>query len=97
MENKEQSLTPLQSIILTIAQGNVGVVNVLAQIFEKDPIFLNPLGIAIVLTKSKSYGIWLVYKDMCKNDIDKTMKVLREWFENSTKPLEEWCENLGVR
>lgn len=96
MENKED-LTMGQNVLMSIAQGNVGVVQVLIKIIEKDPIFINPLGIAILLTKSKSYAIWLVYKNMCNHDIDKTMKVLREWFDNSTKPLEEWCENLGVR
>ena len=96
MENKED-LTMGQNVLMSIAQGNVGVVQVLIKIIEKDPIFINPLGIAILLTKSKSYAIWLVYKNMCNYDIDKTMKVLREWFDNSTKPLEEWCENLGVR
>jgi len=97
MENATETLNDFQQLILTVAQGNVGVVNALIKIIEKDPIFINPLAIAMALTNSKSFGIWLVYKDMCKYDVEKTMETLRSWFDNSTIPLEKWLEARGIQ
>lgn len=97
VEDKEPINEIVHALIVAISKGNVGVVNVLCQIVRKDPMFLNPLGIAMELTESPSFGIWLVYKDICKFDVEKTMQTLREWFENSIVPLDKWCESKGVR
>jgi hypothetical protein len=90
-------MNDLQKLVVNIAQGNIGVLKVLVEIGRTDPVFLNPLGISIILTKSKSYGIWQVYKDICDFDIEKTKKILRDWFENSVESLEEWLENTNKR
>lgn len=87
----------LEEKVVRIAKGNIGVLTVLIEIAKKDPIFLNPLEIAMSLTNSESYGIWLVCKDICKNDIEETMRTLRSWFDNSTIPLEKWLEQKGIR
>jgi hypothetical protein len=83
--------------LLQVAQGNPGAFNVLGKIMETDAKFLNPLCIALLLTQSKSYGLWVVFKDMCKFDIQKTMATLKDWYDHSTEPLELWCEAKGFK
>ena len=82
----------LKELIVRISQGNPGAATVLLEIAKTDPIFLNPLGIAMELTRSKGYGLWMVYKDLCKHDTEATKAVLREWFGSSCLPLEQWLE-----
>lgn len=83
------------SEVVRLCQGNPGAIRVLMSISSIEPMFMNPLTIALDLTGSKSYGLWVVYKDMCGFDIQKTMDTLKRWFDGSVKPLELWCEEQG--
>jgi hypothetical protein len=87
----------IEKHIMDISKGNIGVLQVLIEIAKDDVIFLNKLWLAIFLTDSEGYGIWLVYKDMCKHDIEKTKVALEEWFDNSSQPLESYLEQRGIR
>lgn len=82
----------IKELIVSLSQGNPGAAAVLLEIALTDPMFLNPLGIAMELTGSKGYALWMVYKDRCKYDIEATKVVLREWFDSSCLPLEQWLE-----
>lgn len=53
-----------KEIITSISQGNIGVITFLCEIAKEDPSFLNRLYFAIESTNSKSYAIWIVYKDL---------------------------------
>ena len=79
--------------IVLISKGNPGVATALIKIAESDAVFLNPLGIAMELTNSKSYAIWTVYKEISNYDISKTKLILEQWFDNSIEPLELWIKN----
>lgn len=83
-------------IMTNLAQGNIGALTCLMEIFKSDPVFINPLGIAISLTNTESSSLWIVYKDICKFDIEKTKKLLSEWFDNSTLPLQEWLDKMAL-
>ena len=82
----------IKETITRLSQGNPGAATVLLEIASTDPMFLNPLGVAMELTGSKGYALWMVYKDRCKHDIEATKAVLREWFDSSCLPLEQWLE-----
>jgi hypothetical protein len=95
--NPEDEKQILIESLVVLAQGNIGALQCLMEILKSDPIFLNPLSIALILTKSKSYALWLVYRDICKRDVESTKNILRDWFDNSTEPLEKWLEVKGER
>ena len=76
--------------ILILSNGNPGVSNVLLEILKINPVFLNHLSIALQLTNSNTSYLWVIYKNVCNKDINKTMKTLSEWFDNSTETLEDW-------
>jgi hypothetical protein len=78
-------------IVARLSQGNPGALNVLISIAQVDPMLLNPLGLALELTGSKSWGLWFVFKDICGNDLTKTIKYLHDWYTTSVEPLHEYC------
>lgn len=81
--------------LIVLSQGNIGALNCLIKILESDSEFLNPLGVALLLTKSKSFPLWKIYNDICKKDIDETKKILSAWFDTSHEPLEKWIKKRG--
>lgn len=88
----EKFMIDSRELIIIIGKGNIGCINVLVEIAKSDSVFLNPLAIAMELTNSKSCAIWEIYKDICHCDIQKTKKVLKNWFNYSTDPLEVWLK-----
>lgn len=78
--------------ILQIADGNPGVGKVLAEIAKKDESRINPIHAAILITKSDSTLIWIVYKDICDYDIDKTISYLVNWYTNSSIDLNKYIK-----
>ncbi len=78
--------------ITEMANGNPGVVEVLAKIATIDVNFLNPLKIMMDLTDSNHTLLWIVYKDICEFDIDKTMDYLKTWFSNHHVNLNDYIK-----
>jgi hypothetical protein len=78
--------------ISQIAQGNPGALRVLLKFAKEDPMFLNPLGVAMILTNSESWGLWYIYKDIAGYDLEKTKKVLRSWFDGSADSLQAYIK-----
>lgn len=79
--------------IASLSQGNPGSLTVLMKIIETDPMFLNPLGIALILTKTNSCALWQVYKDKCDYDVYRTKTYLKTWFDHSTTSLNDYLED----
>lgn len=88
MSNHQLRITSLEmsglQIVVALANGNIGAVNVCAQIMkvaaEVDP--RSALGAFGPLFMFDTYGIyedriWMLYKDVCKQDIRKTIAMLR--------------------
>jgi len=80
-----------QEILLLLAEGNPGALTVLTKILLTadgiDPDnFLGPFGVLLHLDSNNIYGpsIWMLFKDVCKQDITTMMAVLR-------------CDQLGIR
>lgn len=70
------------------SEGNPGAAMVLSDIAVNDPEFSNTLLTAIEQTSTRSLYLWVVYKDICKYDIEKTMEYLKGWFTTSTQSLD---------
>ena len=92
LDMKKESENALYNILPAL-KGNPGALQVVMKIAETDPMFLNPLGIAIFMTRTNASAIWIVYKNICDQNIDKTKTILSDWFENSILNLEEWCKS----
>lgn len=75
--------------IIKIAGGNPGALSVAQQIAEKDTISFEKLYMMTLLKNPKSYMLWVVYKDICKEDINKTIQYLNGWHSNATATLKE--------
>lgn len=78
--------------IIEMSNGNPGVVRVLSEISKQNAAILNPLHIMIKLTKTKSSLLWIVYKDICEFDINKTIKYLEDWYSNTSVNLNEYIK-----
>lgn len=72
------------SATIKLSEGNPGALTVCIEILEKgediDPDhILGGLGILLIFDSLAIYGsrIWMLYKDVCKQDIVKTVAVLR--------------------
>ena len=68
-----------------LADGNIGVASVLKGILDKDYLFIEMLSYVMNQTHSEPSLIWVVYKDICDHDIDKTIEYLKKW--NITKMI----------
>lgn len=68
--------------------GNPGAAMVLSDIAVNDPEFSNTLLTAIEQTSTRSLYLWVVYKDLCKYDIEKTIEYLKKWVTTSTQSLD---------
>ena len=73
-------------VFMKLSEGNPGALTVCMEIFTQnaaiDPdAFLSGLGPLLALDTLGIYGssIWLLYKDICGEDITKTLAVLRAW------------------
>ena len=74
----------MMSAIMKLSEGNPGAMQVCMKIMDKaeeiDPdAMLGGLGVLLSLDTHQIYGskIWMLYKDMCGEDIVKTLAVLR--------------------
>ena len=83
----------LKAMIISVCQGNPGAANTLGELFQlKGDRLITPLCIAMLMTKSKSYALWMVRKDLSDHDIEKTADFLKTWYDSSTIPLEKYIE-----
>lgn len=66
-----------------LSEGNPGALTVLCRVMEIgndiDPIGMGAFGFILMLDSFAIYGprIWMLYKDVCKEDVIKTMAVVR--------------------
>lgn len=74
----------VRSILFKMSEGNPGALTVMLQLLKKgeqiDPdSFMGGLGIILSLDTHEIYGsrIWMLYKDVCKEDIVSMVAVLR--------------------
>jgi hypothetical protein len=74
----------LKDTLIKLAEGNPGAINVMMQIVNKAAIIdpdsaLGPFGCLLNLDSFGIYGsrIWMLYKDVCDEDITKTIALLR--------------------
>jgi len=72
------------TIMMKMAEGNPGALNVCMQLIKNNAIVdprsaLGPFGTILSLDSCGIYGprIWMLYKDVCKQDIVKTIAVMR--------------------
>ena len=75
--------SPIQ-MLMKMAGGNPGALNVLMQLFEKDAAIdpdsaFGPIGSILSLDTHGIYEhrIWMLYKDVCKEDLVNVVAVLR--------------------
>ena len=73
-----------KDIIVLLADGNPGAVRVMLEIIEQDgridpDNLLGAIGSLLSLDTHEIYGsrIWMLYKDVCQSDIEKTLAALR--------------------
>lgn len=74
----------VMDIMMKMSDGNPGAIRVLMELFNKGAIidpddFLGGLGAILSLDTYGIYGsnIWILYKDICDEDIVKTLATLR--------------------
>lgn len=97
MEKNGGDLNPMdllnmspKDLMVKTCNGNPGALTVLANIYKKFGAEINPLCIAMIMTKSQGCALWIVYKDLCNYDTEKTNILLRDWYNNSTASLNDW-------
>lgn len=76
----------LMDIFLKMSEGNPGAVTVLMELYKEVPTIdpkniLGGIGAILDLDTLGVYGsrIWMLYKDVCGQDIAKTNWMLRAW------------------
>jgi hypothetical protein len=76
----------IQDIVVKMSEGNPGAISVMVQLIESSPIvdpqaLMGGLGSLLSLDTLNIYGsrIWMLYKDVCGQDIAKTIGLLRAW------------------
>lgn len=74
----------VMSIVIKMAEGNIGAVNVLSELVKQGPAIdpddiFKGVGAIMQMDNLDLYGsnIWLLYKDICGEDLTKTIGVLR--------------------
>ena len=71
------------SAIMKLAEGNPGALNVCMNIIESGPEIdpIGGLGPLLSMDTLGIYGsrIWMLYKDVCGEDLPKTLAILRAW------------------
>jgi hypothetical protein len=76
----------MQDVIVNMSEGNPGAITVMIQMIKTAPKIdpqsaLGPLGPLLNLDTLNIWGsrIWMFYKDVCNEDISKTIGILRGW------------------
>lgn len=83
----------LKDAMVNSAAGNPGAVRVLIELHNHyGEQITTPLCIAIPMTKSESWALWVVYKDICKYDLKNTRDYLKLWYSESVEPLHKFIE-----
>ena len=85
----------MKDIIIKACQGNPGALKVLLALNVDHQSVLVNLTNAMDLTKSESWGIWVVFKDVCSGDLDKTVDYLKRWYRTSVLPLQDYLKEKG--
>ena len=74
------------NVLISMAEGNPGALSVCLQLFQDAPRIdpdnkLAGLGYLLNLDTLGIYGprIWMLYKDVCGQDLTKTCAILRAW------------------
>lgn len=81
----------IREVLIKVSQGNPGALKVLCALLEAYPAeFTARLHMALELTGTKASNLWVVYKDLCKYDLDATKLMLEDWFNHSTQSLGLW-------
>lgn len=92
----------MQEILIKLAEGNPGGLNVMLRILTASPIvdpddMLAPIGPILSLDTHGIYGsnIWILYKDCCGQDIVGLLAVLRSIQMGilSEEEVWEWIDN----
>lgn len=84
MKNKIQLHDDVKTMLVKMSEGNPGGLSVLINLFKEEPT-IDPDcafgGIATLLAMDQMgiYGshIWILYKDICKNDLKKLVALFR--------------------
>lgn len=84
MEELINSNDSLQTVVIKMSKGNPGAVNVIMEILTEgekiDPkMMFGGLGFILIMDSLNIYGekIWMLFKDVCKQDLEKTLHLLR--------------------
>jgi len=74
-----------ESMFYKMSEGNPGALNVLMELWKEspkiDPDGIPSLGPVLLLDSLGVYGcrVWMLYKDVCKCDLPRTLALLRAW------------------
>ncbi len=83
METRLELTDTGTSAAIKLAEGNPGAISVIVGILKDgewiDPVGMGGIGTLLMLDTFHIYGsrIWMLYKDVCGQDIIKTMAVIR--------------------
>jgi hypothetical protein len=81
----------IRETIVKVGQRNPGAMKVLSALLEAYPgDFCARLFIALELTQTKPSNLWVVFKDLCKYDLEATKVMLEDWFDHSSVSLGHW-------
>ena len=76
----------VQDVVIKLSEGNPGALRVCMDIIEKggsiDPdVFMEGAGLLLLLDSLSLYGskIWMLYKDVCGENLVNTVAMLRAW------------------
>lgn len=75
----------IKEILLKMSDGNLGALTVMIDIYKNPQIdpdgFMGGLGTILMFDSLGLYGpeIWMLYKDVCRESISKTISILRGW------------------
>lgn len=97
--------TPM-SAIMSLAEGNPGALTVLMRTMQEggkidpDAGYGEPFFIILSFDSLGLYGpkIWMLYKDVCKENLSKTLAMLRAWQLGFTtsEQVHHACDNHGA-
>ena len=75
----------VMSMVTKMSEGNPGALTVLMELLKAPDIdpdgFAGPVGTILMMDSLGIYGatIWILYKDVCHQEISKVVAVLRAW------------------
>lgn len=88
MKDHQEKITlndTVETILFKLGEGNPGAMTVLIRVYQKaasiDPYIGDPLMYLLQLDSLGIYGkdIWLLYKDVCKENLSHTLAMVRAW------------------